>query len=253
MKMSDLSYNQYLEEQIELYIKNQLSDDEIDLLWADLIQNPYYLDYLKTAANLKEILSETNHKANIIQIPGAFKRYKRYWMAVAASLALLIGVISVVLNSSKAPDSIAVQPLQTLALQNVRSVQINNNTPTSRIQQAIGLVNEGKISQAMTIFKSLTNIKDNPSIGATAYIDMGIIHYNRKAFNLALDNFTSAINKAGDNVLLKEKAYWYSGNTYLKMGRKVEAYTAIRKAYDLNGAYRRITGKYLKKLNAELK
>lgn len=250
--MSDISYNQDLEERIELYLKNRLPDEEIDLLWAELVQNPYYFDYLKSAANLKEILSETNQTATVTQIPGTFRRYKRYWMAVAASLALLIGVISVVLNSGS-PNNTGVQALQTLALRNVRSAQVKNDTPSSRIQQAIGLVNEGKIDQAMTIFKSLTNLKNNPSIGATAYIDMGIIHYNRKAFHQALDDFNFAISKAGgDNPLLKEKAYWYTGNTYLKMGRKYEARSAIQKAYNLNGAYRRIAGKYLNELNQEL-
>lgn len=248
--MSSLSYNPELEERIQRYVNGRLNDSESDLLWAELIQNPYYFDFLKTAANLKELLREGEQKAKTIHIAGTIGKHKRYWMAVAASLALLIGVISVVLNSHSPATSL--QPLQQLTFQNVRSAQIKSNTPSSEIHQAINFVNEGKEAQAMEIFQSLVKSGNDASIMSTAYIDMGIIHYNNKAFDQALEDFTNGANKADNNVLLKEKAYWYTGNTYLKMGRKLEARNAIQKAYDLNGAYRRVAGKYLEELNKEL-
>lgn len=42
-----------LAEKVDRYINGQLSEKEIDNLWADLIQNENYMDYLKTVASLK--------------------------------------------------------------------------------------------------------------------------------------------------------------------------------------------------------
>lgn len=44
---------QDLAEKVDMYINGQLSEKEIDNLWADLIQNENYMDYLKTVASLK--------------------------------------------------------------------------------------------------------------------------------------------------------------------------------------------------------
>lgn len=40
---------------IEQYIANALNEDEIDELWADLIDKPEYLKHLETLVNLKNM------------------------------------------------------------------------------------------------------------------------------------------------------------------------------------------------------
>ncbi len=46
-------------------------------------------------------------------------------------------------------------------------------------------------------------------------------------------------------VLIREKAYWYLGNSYFQMNQLEQARQAIQHAYELNGAYRRVTKHYL--------
>ena len=61
-----------LAEKVDSYINGQLSAKEIDNLWADLIQNENYMDYLKTVASLKKIshlfLNNETHSQSIITI-----------------------------------------------------------------------------------------------------------------------------------------------------------------------------------------
>lgn len=49
--------NKELEEKIDLYINGQLTQEKVDELWAELIQDEYYIDYLKTVANIKTVIA----------------------------------------------------------------------------------------------------------------------------------------------------------------------------------------------------
>ena len=51
-----------LEEKIDRYVNGQLSQEEVDELWAELIQDGYHLDYLKTVANLKEVVKKKKER-----------------------------------------------------------------------------------------------------------------------------------------------------------------------------------------------
>jgi hypothetical protein len=46
-----------------------------------------------------------------------------------------------------------------------------------------------------------------------------------------------------------EKAYWYTGNAYFHLDQLSSAQNYIEKAYELNGAYRRVTQSYLNALS----
>ena len=45
--------NKDLERQIDLYLNGRLTEEQTDDLWFELIQDGYYLDYMKSVANLK--------------------------------------------------------------------------------------------------------------------------------------------------------------------------------------------------------
>lgn len=58
-----------IEKRIVRYVDGKMSESEINELWADLIEDGHYLDYLKTIANLQR----TGKKRNSGFIP-AFRK-----------------------------------------------------------------------------------------------------------------------------------------------------------------------------------
>lgn len=44
-----------IEQKITQYINGGLSEDEIDELWAEMVQDKHYMNYLKTLVNLRRI------------------------------------------------------------------------------------------------------------------------------------------------------------------------------------------------------
>lgn len=54
-----------IEKKITRYINGGLSEDEIDELWAEMVQDKHYMNYLKTLVNLKRIIEEKDHSSII--------------------------------------------------------------------------------------------------------------------------------------------------------------------------------------------
>lgn len=48
----------HVNEKIIRYINGRLSGAEIDELWAELIRDEHYMNYLKTIVNLKKVIEE---------------------------------------------------------------------------------------------------------------------------------------------------------------------------------------------------
>lgn len=232
-----------LEEKIDQYINGQLSPREVDELWAELIQDGYHLDYLKSAANLKEVIKKRRKQRKA-------KKKKRYWYyAAAAVIALVIAVMGVM--NFAIQDTSSVQPVSSIELDYYRSADggLDSNDKTGVIRKAIRLANTGRVSEAISLLDTELNNATKPSWIAELSLNLGSLHYNQANYREAINYYNNVIsNENHVDVLMLEKAYWYTGNAYFHIDQLSEAQTYIKKAYELNGAYRRVAESYLEAL-----
>ncbi len=232
-----------LEEKIDQYINGQLSAREIDELWAELIQDGYHLDYLKSAANLKAVIEQKREARRV-------NSAKRYWYyAAAAVVALLIGVLGVMNLSTQ--DGTAVQPVSSIELDYYRSGDGTLDTvdESGIIRDATRLANTGRVSEAISLLDAELEKATEPAWIGELSLNLGTLHYNEGNYNEAISYYSTVIsNKDHIDVLMLEKAYWYTGNAYFHMDKLTEARANIEEAYKLNGAYRRVAKSYLNAL-----
>ncbi len=229
---------------IDKYINGKLSEDEIDELWAELIQDGYHLDYLKSAANLREVLLEERERGQNVKT-------RQFWSyAAAAVLALTIGVLSVFyipqFNSGH-----TVQPIENIELDYYRSAEgVTGNIDDHRvIREAITLANRGKFEQAITLLREELDKAENPKWASELNINLGSLFYNEGLFNKSVVHFKRVLDRKKQlDMLTVEKAYWYLGNAYFQLDQMEMAEANIKKAYELNGAYRRVAESYLNAL-----
>jgi len=231
-----------IKHQIDLYINGRLNEQQVEELWAELVQNDDYMDYMKTAANVKAIVEEERAQKQ--------QRQNRYWVyAAAAAIVLVIGVLT--LMNYPSSDKLGVKPMQKIELEYYRSADgsISPSTRNDIIQQAIELANNGNTQGAIELLKNqMTQTQDPVSI-ASLSLNIGSLYYNSDDFNQAVTYFRKVVDQPQVDVLTLEKGYWFLGNTYFQMGRLNDARKAIRNAYDLNGAYRRVAKSYLDALS----
>lgn len=241
--MIESNTNNELERKIDLYVEGKLSAVEIDELWAELIQNDYYLDYLKTAASLKKLSEKRSKQTKFYSIIRSGK-----WMAAAAAI-LIIGSFSV-LNLFQ-NGGYAVEPISSIELDYYRSTEgvINETENSDLIIRAISLANSGEIENAVSLIDSEIATLEDGERKMELLVTAGSIYYNANRFDEAIERFEGALDIETQNVILKEQNFWYLGNTYFQLNKITEARQALEKAYDLNGAYSRIAQSYIKALS----
>lgn len=228
-----------IEQKIDQYVNGELTPDEIDELWAELIQDGYHLDYLKTVANLKEVIRTKKERGKVL-------RMKRYWSyAAAAVIAITIGILGVM--NLQQEDLNGIQPIESIELDYYRSSdgaldKADNNV----IRDAITLANTGKFDQATALLNTELQQANDPQWISELNLNLGSLYYNEGEYQQSTSNFKEVVQRESSiDVLTVEKAYWYLGNAYFQLDDLDNAKENIEKAYALNGAYRRVAQSYL--------
>lgn len=228
-----------LEEKIDQYVNGQLSQKEIDELWAELVQDGDQLDYLKTVANTKAVIESERDKASVFSIKRTFA------YAAAAVVVLMIGVLTVL--NYPVFQSETVEPITSIELDYYRSAQgVLDAAPNEEVlKNALALANRGNVNEAIGMLERALSNADSPAWKAELYLNIGSLYYNNGKYEQAIQNFQHVIDKQQADVLTREKGYWYLGNAYFQLNQLDEAQQAIQNAYELNGAYRRVAKHYL--------
>ncbi|MEQ9310685.1 MAG: hypothetical protein RLN90_14610 [Balneolaceae bacterium] len=240
--MIESNVNKDLEYKIDLYVNGKLTQEQVDELWAELVQDGYYLDYTKSVANIKAVIEERRSKN---QAAPVYKLRKIINYGSAAAIALIIGVLGV-MNYSGTNTLTEISPQEQLDLGIVRGTE--ESSPTSSleaIRQAIRLASDGNVEQAIELLESELAKSESPNFIAEISLTLGSIQYNYGEYNAALNNFERVVNQSSiDNEIL-EKGYWYLGNTYFQLERIEEAEIAFQKTFELNGGFSRLAKSYL--------
>lgn len=235
--------NKDLEEKIDLYVNGQLSQDEIDELWVELIQDGDQLDYLKTVANTKAVIESEREKPKILGM-------NRTWTyAAAAVIALLISVLTVI-NLPDFQTTEQVEPIASIELDYYRSENgvLETNIDQELLKNALALANRGNTSEAIQMLEQEVQSVENASWSAELYLNIGSLYYNDGRYQQAIENFQKVVDGQEIDVLTREKGYWYLGNAYFQLNQLDKAQQAIQNAFELNGAYRRVAKHYLNAL-----
>lgn len=235
-----------LEDKIDRYVNGDLDREEVDELWAELILDDYYYDYMKTVASLKG-LSEGRRKSNIRYLK---QQPAVQWVAAAAVIIISAGLILFnIYNDQQA----AIQPIGSIELDYYRSAEgVTETTDISDlVMMVISEANRGNIDSAVSIVDSRLVELESPDEQAELLTTAGSIYYNEGRYSEAADYFEKALELDTENVIIREQSYWYLGNTYFQLNRIEEARAALENAYQLNGAYSRVAERYIKALASE--
>ena len=256
--MNNSSRDIDLEKQIDAYIKGNLSQEEVDELWIELLKNPDYIDLLETEIAVRKVFQEgsknqtKSQRTPILTISKSWK-----WLAAAASVAILVIAINLLKVDSE-------QSLQQLALKDINIAENIISPDVLRTQKgdltdADSLLNigfraavSGQLSKALELYQQVIDDYDGEPAATQAYLNIGILRYNTGEYEMATEAFDNAIKRGKDDPLLTEKAFWYLGNSYINLDQLDKAREAIHNTYIIDGVYRKSAFRLLRKLDYEL-
>lgn len=228
-----------LERKIDLYVNGQLTHEEIDDLWAELIQDEYYLDYAKSVASLKSLI-EAGRSETPKVIEYNFRRYVSY--AAAAAVVLFVGLFGISnftdFNSS-APtiEAIAEVPFD---IYRSETGVLNSNDEDERIKEAIALASNGDDEGALRILNEELEKAETPQRIAKVSLSIGSVEYNYRNYQGSIVSFERILDQVPDvEKPILENGYWFLGNAYFQVDRVNDAKEAFIKAYEMDGDYSR--------------
>lgn len=252
-----------LQKRIDAYLNGDLSQKEIDELWADIIGNPDYYKYFETNIHLRQLYSKSktspspsttsDRQSSKIHILSP----RWYWYVAAA--AILIIVLSVNLLKMNHQDSLDALSVKEISNSEIESPDIMRSD-SGKTKKSDSLLNlgyhatiTGDIKKAEDIYATIIDRYNNQSSTIQAHLNLGILKYNQKEYQLATDHFKTVIKQLdnGSERRLLEKAYWYLGNTYLNLKESDKAQRAIYNSWAINGIYRKPAERLLKEMDYE--
>lgn len=243
--MIESNRNKDLEKRIEAYVDGNLSPREIDELWAELLDNEYYYDYMKSVASLKKISEDRENESKL----QSTESQKRVWLSAAAAILLMFGAATI-FNISTEPAE-TVSPISSIELDYYRSADgnVSDNMESDVVRRAISTANTGDVAKALSLISEELQKENSGYKEAELLITSGSILYNSGRFSEAISRFETAIEIGYDDMMLRERNYWYLGNAYFQVNKLEEAKFALEQAFELNGAYSRVAQSYLRALS----
>lgn len=238
--MIESKTNKELERKIDLYINGELNAEETDALWAELIQDEYYLDYMKSVANIKAII-DRKHLKKRKPSASVFPKVAQYAAAAVILIAAFVGIWN--MNPT---GGLSVEPVDHIGLDVVRDAEGTSAMVTNDvIKEAIRLATDGDTEQAIVLLQNELGNTSDAQNKADVALSLGSIYYNIGKYTESIENFEIVTSQENIEVLTIEKGYWFLGNTYFQLDRLEEAEEAFRNAYKLDGAYSRMAKTYI--------
>lgn len=235
---------------IDAYVKGKLTAQEVEDLWVEILQKPEYLSYLDINVNLNELIrsESASSRENLHQ---KNKNHYVRWLSIAASILIILGVISFITLKTNTVQIDSVPYINKTEFESsnvLRSADEHISEENQLLNKGYNESITGHFENALNTYRQLVKKYNTGLAVPKAYLNIGIIHYNNDNFSRALKAFDNAIKANENNSIIKEKAFWYKGNTLIQLKKFDQAQKAIQKAYNMNGIYHKPASKLLHQL-----
>lgn len=249
--------------QIHDFIEGNLSEEETDRLWAELLGRPEDLDYLQTMATLQKMGSEgqfdeiyDEEESNILHLATETEEKSRtniYQLAkpyLVAAAILLIGfaVLFNLMNDVQQPQQ--AEPIAMIEYEIERSA-IDQDMFTATLQDAVSQATTGEVETAYNSLEELAAADLTEKQRVELKMVRGAIEYNSNQFEEALQTFNNVLAHSNENEITSltlEKATWYLANTQLQLGMTDQAKINMQRVVDMDGSFSRVAQQKLGKL-----
>lgn len=243
-----------IREQIDEFLDGNLSENEVDQLWAMLLNSPEDLDYLETKATLRKMSVEgrARHSENGTGKESTDTEKKQtkiaaYASYLVAATVLIVGV-TFTYNTLTGPTGTSSIAIGMIEYETERSSDSVTSEFEGYLQSAISQSADGNAEEALKNLQSASSLDINDEQKAELYMLEGTVHYNADNFHDALRSFEKITSIDSVEPLEYEKAVWYMANTQIQLGLNEEARANLNKVIELDGAFSRMANSRLEQL-----
>lgn len=257
-------------QEVERYIKGELTGAEIDALWMEFLKNPEYYHLFETDLHLRHLAAEAKKSGHnslralkesdsISAAESSGKPQKRsfaQWIGAMAAVVIFgLFIHFAILDKDDAFSSLA---LSGIGVENLSGTDIFRSEEESAgaldiaINQGVAYALSGSEQRAKTMFERVLERDPNNEQQARAQKNLGILLYNSGEFEMATDYLLRAAESTAISLYFQERACWYLGNSYLRLDQTEESKEALTKAIDLDGQFKEDAETLLRRIDEKL-
>ena len=229
----------HIQERVHNLLDSKMNEQQSEALWAEMVMNPAYIEYMKTVGAFKHLGKEFGNKN--LHSKSSTSALRVYLSA--AAILLIVGLLGIFYLIAPT-HSVSLSPIGTIELDNIRSAEQYTGSK-HLLQTAIAHLVKGEEQQALAIIYQIRENPESADSKGEAIILSGIIHYNNQSYEQAFKDFMLVANDDTYNKLTKEEALWFAANSLLQLDRSVEAEKVLGRVIELDGAYSRVATKLM--------
>lgn len=253
------SHQNPIKKRIHDYVEGNLSSEEVDQLWAELIARPDDLDYLQTLSTLNKMGADGKfdhlyeEQPNILPLIAAQETsvsttiYEKFKPYMAAASVIIVGVVILFNLMTSVQQPLDVGPISMIEYGVERSAD-NQTMLDSYLQEAVNLATNGNLEAAYAQIDEASSLDLTDEQNIDLIMVKGAIQYNSNNYYEALETFESINNTAGIDQMNLEKGTWYLANTQLQLGMTDEAIESMERVVELDGSFSRVAKNKLESL-----
>lgn len=234
-------------QEIDRYIRGELSGEEIDRLWMEFLKQPEYFKLFETDLHFRQIAKEYKEKGeNPLGDAGSdsgtiTSRY-RLWIAAAAVMLIVAGTQWFLQDRNGQLAHFALTQIEVTQLAGVdiyRSSEDDHTAVEQQLGRALGYAYDGNDQLAIEAFEEVINLNPEAGKRMRVHLNLGILYYNSGEYREAAHHFEMAGDTEGDGVSthITERASWFLGNTYLHLEEVDKAISKFEDVIAVNGRY----------------
>ncbi|MCH8556737.1 MAG: hypothetical protein LAT84_02890 [Balneolia bacterium] len=262
--------NSHTYDLIEEYLSGSLSEEQTDMLWAELLSDGDAMDYLQTMSAMKKLagngeftvenpLSEIDfdYDKSAFETPDSesdklagsitYGNGGFTWKWIAAALVMIMaaaGISYMVLQESTNGQT---GPIAMIEYDIFRSAGDELALMPS-LDDVIMLSASGEHEQALGVLGEIraeSGLENDPQLA----ILEGSLHFNAGEFEMALSVFSS-IDRSVLSSREYEEVLWYKANANVHAGQTLEATNTLQQIIQMDGSYSRVAKNLLNNLGS---
>lgn len=245
---------------IDLYIRGELSQTEIDDLWKEFLQHPEYYEWFETELHLRSLIKKGKKPVFFRDENGsarfyALGNYKTWLVAAAAAVLIAVGLQLFSIDQQEALQRMAVSTIEVSEMMGAELQRSDNETAEEMdiaINLALALAYDNEPELAIHQFRQILDQHPAGQQRVRVEMNLGILLYNQEEYEPAAAHFRSVTEMDEVQPRTLEKSWWFLGNAYLNLGELAEAREAVNHVYRMDGRFRSPALALLKRLDIEL-
>lgn len=249
-------------QQIDRYCRGELSTEEADRLWEELVKEPDYMKLLEAEVAARRYFEKkgkqlTNEEHDASRhggggglshnsASGVFSYGSGAWVAGAAVLILIVlltrslMIDSPQLMTEQVVSTISIEQMETPKVMRSESGDESYNPLDVEITRGYKAALSGKEQESIESFRAIMQEAPEGSRQmAMASFNSGILYYNLAEYETAADRFTTVteLDPAVIGHEMAGKGWWYLGQSHVKLNAYTQARQSILQAMSLNSSY----------------